>query len=111
MNRMTRENIKAYGNAIPPPEERTGHTPGPWEVRGIGVHAPGLRTVASLTCGDYPERSANARLIAAAPELLSFIKSWRETIVGNPANYAPESWERMFHDEAMAIIASAEGDR
>lgn len=53
------------------------HTPGPWSVEKgakglwIGADALACRTVAVTTnyCGDE-QRLANARLIAAAPELL-----------------------------------------
>lgn len=56
------------------------HTPGPWDVREFRVFAvKNDRTVAS--CGqyfnnqdegaNYDENCANARLIAAAPELLA----------------------------------------
>jgi hypothetical protein len=53
------------------------HTPGPWTVDGSYIHGPnGKRFLA--VAGDG-EGQANARLIAAAPELFStlhFVRKW-----------------------------------
>ena len=51
------------------------HTPGPWHCNGQTVYGPltdGDRDYI-CTCGDvvHDEHAANARLIAAAPELLA----------------------------------------
>lgn len=64
----------------------TKHTPGPWGILDVdlyktmraevGYHTEGEQWVpiASITgCGPY-ERDANARLIAAAPEMLEALK-------------------------------------
>jgi hypothetical protein len=74
----------------------TKHTPGPWKVYraqngliiGIGVdrpndedHAVGVTDPGFGLWGDGGERDANARLIAAAPDLLEFavmFLGWRE---------------------------------
>lgn len=71
---------------------KTEHTPGPWTIAGdcdrLSVvqensdnanACDGVRRVALVTCGDfefpdYDEHSANARLIAAAPELLEALE-------------------------------------
>lgn len=61
------------------------HTPGPWEVRrdGWGHHSvrsePEQRTIAKTIMPHIPDRAhavdeANARLIAAAPEMLAAAK-------------------------------------
>jgi hypothetical protein len=47
----------------------SAHTPGPWKAKGDVVLAPGPRSVADVY-GDDITAPANARLIAAAPELL-----------------------------------------
>lgn len=64
----------------------TKHTPGPWEVGPVDdtvvthVGADGVRLVVAEIDGDYnqpetwPIMEANARLIAAAPELLDFAR-------------------------------------
>ena len=58
------------------------HTPGPWEtVGGLGVYTqdqPGkpVRQIVHNTKGaDREEARANARLIAAAPEMLDLLRS------------------------------------
>jgi hypothetical protein len=65
--------------------EQAKHTPGPWKFRlrskdGIGTYSNDIRVyydggdgsdwVADVGCELDPVRHANARLIAAAPELL-----------------------------------------
>lgn len=60
----------------------TGHTPGPWRAKGAEVYCGRLRVCsqvnaadASLNIGGSVERShANARLIAAAPDLLEALE-------------------------------------
>ena len=89
------------------------HTPGPWAVnrlitsgnQSLGFHitAPRDGSVSPVCVGEdtgYGEIDANARLIAAAPDLLEALK----VIVEN-GGIGPES---MFHD-ARAAIAKAEG--
>ena len=55
------------------------HTPGPWDVLPPDTHRPSRATVVALrgaTIYDAPlteETAANARLIAAAPELLAAV--------------------------------------
>lgn len=61
------------------------HTPGPWEhdeklptsvwANGIWVASTNVETIRSLH-----ERTANARLIAAAPELLDALVELRESL-------------------------------
>lgn len=56
------------------------HTPGPWTIDSdfedsCFVGQPNGAPVASLCCGDGQDMQANARLIAAAPELLRELKA------------------------------------
>lgn len=70
------------------------HTPGPWAIR-LGQSVVEIRTTAGLpiaqtTSGHYwqnfgPEAEANARLIAAAPDMLEALRH-AEAIL----SYAPE---------------------
>ena len=60
------------------------HTPGPWKVTpsnqtsgwGVCIEAPG-RIIAKLTGRKKNDKEANARLIAAAPELLEALERTR----------------------------------
>lgn len=77
------------------------HTPGPWitddynpsdqyrhVMNGNGRCAPYIARL-PLRSGDNPthEQEANARLIAAAPDLLAMLRKCR-TMVGHPDNVA-----------------------
>ena len=64
---------------MPEPE----YTQGPWKARGFGIHAPSKWTIAFIETdshitldGDFDEplALANARLIAAAPDLLEALE-------------------------------------
>lgn len=72
----------------------TQHTPGPWRQNGSLITAQGDfgTTIASLPCKcdavprfadaaarDFAERDANARLIAAAPDLLAALRQLRNS--------------------------------
>ncbi|UXC20049.1 hypothetical protein [Comamonas squillarum] len=86
------------------------HTPGPWEAIGNLVRSPmyqpdGLpKGMQIAECKDgysqpfTEEAKANARLIAAAPELLDFIREWLDR-QGGDANYMT--------GKASALIAKA----
>lgn len=106
------------------------HTPGPWRVGSNSVGGPtittadkrstiaDIRTCGGVHCGgpQHPETTANARLIAAAPDLLEAL---REMVAGDTE--AIEDAERIgipFPDEmlatynkACAAIAKATGER
>ena len=109
----------------------TQHTPGPWHIarrshaeKRILVTKDGERVLACCSTGyagkrgpiPEPERLANARLIAAAPELLAALQQaalvlkWavqeskgkvKAEIVGGWSHHA---------DKAMGIIAAATGE-
>lgn len=74
---------------------KTKHTQGPWQIvdtQDVGLH---IKTVdfdliATLANGDNffaknPQNEANARLIAAAPELLDALLWVRDNCTGLPA--------------------------
>ena len=72
------------------------HTPGPWRVSSVGLTNDGKRAVVSEDAGiawahpqtafkrgdgwqhECGEREANARLIAAAPDLLAALEAMRD---------------------------------
>jgi hypothetical protein len=88
----------------------TKHTPGPWAVLSdtgaVGVAVGEWKMTASVY-GDHPEcepderLAANARLIAAAPDLLDIA----ETIALDSTS--PHQWI----DELRAAIAKATGEQ
>ena len=84
---------------------KTQHTPGPWTVDNQYIHGPdGIRFLA--VAGDGAGQ-ANARLIAAAPDLLNLLTAADrlEELTGeNLAVYA-----RTFAALARATIAKATG--
>lgn len=101
--------------------EKATHTPGPWEFDGVRVFAPACDEKVELvredgstvmhgrglvalpySCGDYTSHKANARLIAAAPDLLVALKNLRALIKGELS----ESVDCCLADSA---IAKAEG--
>lgn len=51
----------------------TSHTPGPWKATGNGIHH-GTACVAITHMEPREQRQADARLIAAAPEMLAALK-------------------------------------
>ena len=84
------------------------HTPGPWVFAWGGGHAlvfdaKGGPTIAAVPYDDAPDAAlaaANARLIAAAPELLEALVSLTRTL--NAAGYSTK--------QADAAIAKATGE-
>jgi hypothetical protein len=102
------------------------HTPGPWHVgaqndtlyviagkppslnNDYPVHDAGRVVIAKV----YPKDEANARLIAAAPELLSALKSAKEHL--EYCGYG-DKWEREYaeanklEEKIDEAIAKAEG--
>ena len=54
---------------------KTKHTPGPWKVEEDGFIRVGTKTIGLIGNAyyhpdDFPERNANARMMAAAPDML-----------------------------------------
>lgn len=94
----------------------SAHTPGPWKVvahpkvarvesmRSVGHGANGMASVAWLTGGAL-NQEANARLIAAAPDLLAALKDLLA------AQMYLDDDERVLEAEklACAAISKAEG--
>lgn len=54
----------------------TQHTPGPWRVQQVGT--PGYFVVRALCRGPLPMTEANARLMAAAPDLLALAHKYAD---------------------------------
>lgn len=94
----------------------TSHTPGPWKIEGAGIKAPmiaielknGRRVpfrVATCKDGNIAEISANARLIAAAPDLLAALKECVGFCKGHQET--PEKVAR--YHRILSAINKAEG--
>lgn len=94
----------------------SGHTPGPWslivddagdgsEIYGFDVSAPNGRGIAYYDANDDPETEANARLIAAAPELLEALKAVELARMSDE----PDDWQRAtdLTDAALAKAGAA----
>ena len=87
------------------------HTPGPWTVRersddyteGYFIEAVD-RDVCTVAVAGQTDRAqcANARLIAAAPEMLAMLAEW-------PVNMPAEAWNR-WHTERRALLARIAGE-
>ena len=94
------------------------HTPGPWAIRR-GHSIVEIRTVAGLeiaatTGGAYwsnfsDEAHANARLLAAAPELLDVAEGAERLIAGDLTGIEWKCECRVFLKAARAAIAKATG--
>jgi len=76
------------------------HTPGPWFVEAQNVHSGGR--VICRTDWNIRDQvdDANARLIAAAPELLEAL----EALMAHEPDHSDTLWEN-----ALAAIAKAKG--
>jgi hypothetical protein len=92
---------------------KTAHTPGPWKAwqpRGdesVPVRTDGLGiTIAYVHQGAVTDAQANARLIAAAPDLLIAVQRCLNFIEGTEAEFG-EEFE--CGNIARAAIAKAEG--
>lgn len=85
------------------------HTPGPWSVNAK-IFTDGDYHVCSMADGERTlplrdEREANARLIAAAPDLLDLMRELRDVLdISDP--YRPELAKRV-----DAVIAKATEER
>lgn len=77
----------------------TKHTPGPWKAEGQRVSAPGILSVC-LCNANGQDPFANARLIAAAPDLLAFAQAYLDA-------WPAAGSEDMLAVQARAAIAKA----
>lgn len=86
------------------------HTSGPWQVQITGGEVecvsgagPGLWAV--VQGPDYDTRAANARLIAAAPDLLEALEA-----IAEMTHNAAGGMHAEIYDAARAAIAKAKGE-
>lgn len=87
------------------------HTPGPWHIDPIKAHANGNRRIMAEQCTPIavvPEQlAADARLIAAAPDLLDALNAALDEI---DRLYAEGYDEPEWAAQARAAVAKAAGD-
>ena len=83
----------------------TAHTPGPWHSVGLTIRDRDARTIARMEYR-YPEVANDARLIAAAPELLAMVMDLTAHLDAHPGRTRDDE---ALLDEARAAIAKARG--
>jgi hypothetical protein len=86
----------------------TKHTPGPWEATGNVVHR-GIQTVALVYSTPREQCEADARLIAAAPDLLAALKELlaAERFSNRPPETVMEAELKLDRIRAAGIQAQA----
>jgi hypothetical protein len=96
--------------------QKIGYTPGPWFAKQyagkkvISIFPLAGPTFATLDVGPTSRRDiqkANARLIAAAPELLEALKNLLNCIYSDSED-SPAHWDSLL-DKANLVITKAEG--
>jgi hypothetical protein len=95
----------------------SAHTPGPWQAAMVGMDAVVIASDGrQFKIGDivyHSENMPNARLVAAAPDLLTAVNGFRW--LGNNLHNikaAPDSFRGLFEaalEDAIAAVAKAEG--
>ena len=98
----------------------TKHTPGPWRTGGLPQHAPIVYAPDDYAICDTKtfhgrrspeEAEANARLIAAAPDMLAALQAFREWHANNFGDFSHDLNAQLLSldNDAVAAIAKAEG--
>lgn len=107
-------------------EQIVGHTPGPWvadanrfnsdphDDKAAGIIGGKEDWIIAEICGDVPEHKANARLIAAAPELLEALERLHPQLLKfyDPSDAADTASMRRIGEAlelTQAAIAKARG--
>jgi hypothetical protein len=94
----------------------TEHTKGPWVATGDNfvVSYSGNGKAVANCYEDTPDHregecAANARLIAAAPDLLAALKELHQAVGEAAIDNEPNEWVLAAHRAAFTAIAKAEG--
>lgn len=87
----------------------TAHTPGPWRTDGRDIHGPDgliLATADIPASRDVEEARANARLMAAAPDLDSTLRGVR-SMAQMHARAGSTAWTKavVLIDDVLARVA------
>jgi len=126
--------VSSSGSCAQAEEAKPAHTPGPWPPCNDGECECGLiwskegNVLVAKACGtfeqhmptpDEPERTANHKLIAAAPDLLEaakiglkFVRKWKRYEEENEPRMDGSAWpETLDAEETLeGVIAKAEGE-
>ncbi len=87
----------------------SGHTPGPWLQSGWRVIGDcGVVAECDTPYAPVEDRSSNARLIAAAPDLLAMLTELLEHLDANPYRCRREQ-RVVFTERIRGVLAKAEG--
>lgn len=87
------------------------HTPGPWHVSDGWVQTD-TSAVCMISRHALDERElADARLIAAAPDLLEALELILETRIQEKHMWSASPGESPLHDRCLAAIAKAKGEQ
>lgn len=106
----------------PSPEPKPQHTPGPWSIERGSLYDAITCVDGDICTWDHrgrsdPPSTANARLLAAAPELLAALKNLVAFFDVDPDSSLPEELKAQYRQvfrrdpycqEALAAIAKAE---
>lgn len=88
----------------------TKHTPGPWEYRKMPQSGYIVFQTWDVPTAGYVKTGADARLIAAAPEMLEALKECAEYIGKMPhPDFVNGERIDLVHGGALQVIAKAEG--
>jgi hypothetical protein len=90
-------------------KQNASHTPGPWHFDGESIYSDAAEVIVSrpqyVGGANHNERTANARLIAAAPELLEALEALLDPSLSSDN---PVELEAVFA-KARAAVSEAKG--
>lgn len=96
---------------------KAAHTPGPWTVERLGEGHQIVQKTGYVICAISPiislrkDHPANARLIAAAPEMLEALKQLNIIIqAGGDFQIGPKGRHSTLKESLNKLIQKAEGD-
>lgn len=84
------------------------HTPGPWKIRAVSPDHDWQAVYAEGNCITGALSSGDARLIAAAPDMLATLHAIVESMESSDDKTARIQLELL--DKACAVIAKARGE-
>lgn len=90
------------------------YTLGPWRLISADdeytIHAPGHGTIIATIHPLMPERPANARLIAASPDLLAALEAALDIMDNMTSVDFAAGFDKPVRESARAAVAAAKGE-